>query len=96
MDLDDTQRTAVTALLDHAEEAGSLCLADIATLVARLELDDEAQGTIEDQARSRGIELTDDCGRDSVPATHYRNGDLASATTDALSLFYARCAATRC
>ena len=36
-------------LLDHAEEAGSLCLADISTLVARLELDDEAQGTIEDE-----------------------------------------------
>ena len=49
MDLDDAQRTAVTALLDHAEEAGSLCLADISTLVARLELDDEAQGTIEDE-----------------------------------------------
>jgi RNA polymerase primary sigma factor len=87
VDLDDTQRTAVTALLDHAEEAGSLCLADISTLIARLELDDEAQGTIEDEARGRGIELTDDCGRDSVPATHYLNGDIASTTTDALSLF---------
>jgi RNA polymerase primary sigma factor len=87
VNLDDTQRTAVTALLDHAEEAGCLCLADISTLVARLELDDEAQGTIEDEARGRGIELTDDCGRDSVPATHYLNGELASATTDALSLF---------
>jgi RNA polymerase primary sigma factor len=87
VDLDDTQRTAVTALLDHAEEAGSLCLADIAVLVARLELDDEAQGTIEDEARTRGIELTDDCGRGRIPATHYLNGDLATTTTDALSLF---------
>jgi RNA polymerase primary sigma factor len=87
VDLDDAQRTAVIALLDHAEEAGTLCLADISTLVARLELDDEAQGTIEDEARSRGVELTDDCGRDSIPATHYLNGDLASTTTDALSLF---------
>jgi RNA polymerase primary sigma factor len=87
VDLNDAQRTAVIALLDHAEEAGCLCLADISTLVARLELDDEAQGTIEDEARGRGIELTDDCGRDSVPATHYLNGDLASTTTDALSLF---------
>jgi RNA polymerase primary sigma factor len=87
VDLDDAQRTAVIALLDHAEEAGSLCLADISTLVARLELDDEAQGTIEDEARGRGVELTDDCGRDSIPATHYLNGDLASTTTDALSLF---------
>jgi RNA polymerase primary sigma factor len=87
MDLDDTQRSAVTALLDHAEDSGSLCLADIATLIARLDLDDEAQGQIEDEARLRGLELTDDCGRSAVPATHYLNGDLATTTTDALSLF---------
>jgi len=87
VDFDDPQRLAVTALLDHAEEAGSLCLADIATLVGRLELDDEAQGLIEDEARVRGIDLTDDCGRGSVPATNFLVGDLASTTTDALSLF---------
>src|SRR3954451_23215289 len=87
MDFDDTQRTAVTALLDQAEDSGSLCLADIATLVARLDLDDEAQGQIEDEARLRGLELTDDCGRDHMPATHYLNGELATTTTDALSLF---------
>jgi RNA polymerase primary sigma factor len=87
VDPDDTPGAIVTALLDHAEEAGSLCLADIATLVARLELDDEAQGSIEEAARTRGIELTDDCGRASIPATHYLNGELATTTTDALSLF---------
>jgi RNA polymerase primary sigma factor len=87
VDLDDTQRTAVTALLDGAEEAGSLCLHDVAALVARLDLDDEAQGRIEEEARLRGVDVTDDCGRDHVPATHYLNGDLATTTTDALSLF---------
>ncbi|HMJ37565.1 MAG TPA: sigma-70 family RNA polymerase sigma factor [Baekduia sp.] len=87
MELDDRQRAAVTTLLDLAEDDGVLCLADIATLVARLELDDEAQGQIEDEARTRGLELSDDCGRLRVPATHYLNGELAGATTDALSLF---------
>jgi RNA polymerase primary sigma factor len=87
MDLDDTQRSAVTALLDRAEEAGSLCLADVSALMARLDLDEEAQGEIEDEARVRGLELTDDCGRDHVPATHYLNGEIATSTTDALSLF---------
>ena len=53
----------------------------------QVEFDDEARGKIEDEARGRGIELTDNCGRDSIPATSYRNGDLASTTTDALSLF---------
>jgi RNA polymerase primary sigma factor len=87
MDLDDDARAAINVLLDHAEDAGSLCFSDISTLVTRLELDDGAQGEIEDAARSRGLELTDDCGRASVPATHYLNGELANATTDALSLF---------
>jgi RNA polymerase primary sigma factor len=87
MDLDDESRAAITGLLDRAEDSGSLCFGDIATLVARLELDDEAQGRIEDEARIRGLELTDDCGRADVPATHYANGELANATTDALSLF---------
>src|SRR3954470_10893371 len=87
MQLDETQTTTVTALLDQAEEAGSLCFADIAQLVTRLDLDEEAQGQIEDEARSRGIDLSDDCGRHSLPATTYLNGELASATTDALSLF---------
>jgi RNA polymerase primary sigma factor len=87
MDLDDTQRAAVASLLDQAEDSGFLCLGDVATLVARLELDEEAQGTIEDEARIRGLDVTDDCGRQSIPATHFLNGELASATTDALSLF---------
>jgi RNA polymerase primary sigma factor len=87
MDLDDESRAAITGLLDRAEDTGSLCFGDIATLVSRLELDDEAQGGIEDEARMRGLELTDDCGRADVPATHYANGELAGATTDALSLF---------
>jgi RNA polymerase primary sigma factor len=85
--IDDTQRAAVTALLDDAEESGLLCLHDVAALVARLDLDDEAQVQIEDEARMRGVDVTDDCGRAHVPATHYLVGELASTTTDALSLF---------
>jgi RNA polymerase primary sigma factor len=87
MELDDTQRAAVDSLLDQAEEGGCLNVSDLAALVARLDLDDEGQGQIEDEARQRGLEVTDDCGNHGVPATTYLNGELASATTDALSLF---------
>jgi RNA polymerase primary sigma factor len=87
MDLDDTQRAAVDSLLDQAEEAGCLNVSDVAALVSRLELDEEAQTHLEEEARRRGLELTDDCGRQSIPATSYINGELATATTDALSLF---------
>src|SRR4051812_14279548 len=87
MDLDDTQRAAVTSLLDVAEDNGVLCLGDIAAVVSRLELDEDAQAAIEDEARTRGVEITDDCGKAAVPVTHYLNSEVASATTDALSLF---------
>lgn len=87
MELDNETRAAIASLLDHADDAGTLCFGDVAELVARLELDDDAQARIEEEARARGLELTDDCGRGGVPATHYVNGELAGATTDALSLF---------
>src|SRR3954447_14693105 len=87
MDIEPQNRAAIDSLLDQAEDAGTLCFGDIATLVGSLDLDDEAQGQIEEEARLRGLELTDDCGRANVPVTHYLNGELATATTDALSLF---------
>jgi RNA polymerase primary sigma factor len=85
--MDDTARAAIDSLLDHAEDSGCLNLSDIAALSARLDLDEEAQDLIEAEAHQRGLEVTDDCGRQAIPATHYVNGELASATTDALSLF---------
>ena len=51
-----------------------------------LDLDDEAAEAVLEQIEARGIELKDDCGRESAAAT-YVNGDLASSTTDALQLF---------
>src|SRR4051794_23322872 len=88
MEIDDTARAAIDSLLDDAEDAGFVCLADVSALVARLDLDDEAQGHIEDLARDRGLALTDDCARQAAPVvTRYLNGELATATTDALSLF---------
>ena len=88
MQLDHAQRTAIEALLDAGEEEGCVNLGDIARLVERLELDEEeGQAYIEDEARRRGLEVSDDCGRRAVPATRVVNGDLASTTTDALSLF---------
>jgi RNA polymerase primary sigma factor len=89
VELDDSQRAAITSLLDRSEEHGCVNLGEVATLLAQLGLEDndEAEGLIEDEAHTRGLNVTDDCGRQHVPATHYLNGELAATTTDALSLF---------
>jgi len=91
VELDDTQRAAIASLLDQSEEHECLSLADVATLITRLhgdeEDDAELETVIEDEARARGLTISDDCGHPQIPATHYLNGDLATTTTDALALF---------
>jgi RNA polymerase primary sigma factor len=74
-------------LLDHGEDQGCLELSEVEEAVQSLALDeDDVEGLFE-EIEKRGIELRDDCGRESAPAATYVNGDLAVATTDALQLF---------
>lgn len=88
MDFDDEQtQAAVTALLNDAEENGCLGLRDLSELATRFDLDEEAQAAIAAEARERGADVNDDCGRQSVGPTAYKNRELAGSTTDALSLF---------
>ena len=86
-DVDDAHSPAVLQLLDRAEDEGCLNLSDISDLASRLELTDDELAAIHDEASSRGIDVTDDCGRQGVPTTRFLSADVASATTDALSLF---------
>jgi RNA polymerase primary sigma factor len=76
----------IAALLDHGEEAGCLELSEINQLVERLELNEEEVEQVYQRAQEREIELKDDCGREHGTPV-YVNGDLATATTDALQLF---------
>jgi RNA polymerase primary sigma factor len=85
--LEPAAQAAVSQLLDEAEDAECLCLSDVSRIVDRFGLDDEAQHEIERRAQDRGLQLSDDCGNHARPATTYLNGQMASATTDALSLF---------
>src|ERR687885_44875 len=43
--------------------------------------------TTDERLEERHIQLTDDCGKDNAPDGTFVNGDLATATTDALQLF---------
>ena len=76
----------VEALLDRGEEQGCINLTELNNLVQTLDLEDDDVDALYERIEQKGIDLTDDCGRDSVDAT-YVNGDLAVSTTDALQLF---------
>ena len=79
----------IEALIDAAESRGSNCvnLSDLSELVGELELDDEQAQTLHERIEARGMQLTDDCGRSDVEPTKVVNGELVTATTDALQLF---------
>jgi RNA polymerase primary sigma factor len=86
-DLDDAHAPAVLQLLERAEDEGCLNLSDLSDLAGRLELSDDDLAAIHDEASSRGIDVSDDCGRQGVPTTRFLSPELGAMTTDALSLF---------
>jgi RNA polymerase primary sigma factor len=77
----------LTALIDRAEEQGCVNLSQFGELIQELDLDDEELARVYEQLDERGIELSDDCGRLREEEATFVNGDLATATTDALQLF---------
>ena len=79
-------REPIEALFAEGEEQGCLNLSRVNEFVAEHELDEERVRAIYDEAEERGLEISDDCGREREEST-YVNGDLAVATTDALQLF---------
>src|SRR5215211_2645209 len=85
---DSTTRPEVAALIARGEERGGcLTLSELDELAQALELNEEETNALEAQVEELGIDIDDDCGREGVEPTLYRNGELASATTDALQLF---------
>ena len=73
-------------LVARGEEEGCVNLSQLNELVAAEELDDEELGRLYERLDERGIDVSDDCGREQEEST-YVNGGLAVATTDALQLF---------
>jgi len=78
---------SLTALMELGEREGCLELSEVARVADVAELDDEDVERLYEDIQKRGIELSDDCARSSVPESTYVNGDLAESTTDALQLF---------
>src|SRR6188472_396705 len=78
---------ALQAFLDRGEEQGCIQYSEVDEITQSLDLEDEQVQDLYEEIERRGIELKDNCGRESAPAATYVNGDLAHATTDALQLF---------
>jgi RNA polymerase primary sigma factor len=80
------EQAEVRALLERGEEAGCVELSELNEVVERIDLPEEDVERLYQEAQERGIEISDDCGRERGTPV-YVNGDLAVATTDALQLF---------
>jgi RNA polymerase primary sigma factor len=79
--------TQVAALVARGEQQECIELSELNELIEAAGLDEDRVAALLEEIDSRGIELTDDCGRDVPEHVGYANEDLAVATTDALQLF---------
>jgi RNA polymerase primary sigma factor len=83
----DAYQGAIAALLERGEEKGCVDLSEVDELAQALELEDDDLGGIYEQLHTRGIDLRDDCGRESAPEAPVDDAVLATVTTDTLQLF---------
>jgi len=74
-------------LIEAGEESGCVNLSELSDLVKELDLDDDQAQEVQEQIETRGIDISDDCGRNGIASTQVSNGDIAQTTTDALQLF---------
>jgi RNA polymerase primary sigma factor len=76
----------IAELIAKGDEEGCVNLSHLNELVQEQELDDEEIRALYEHFEERGIEVSDDCGKEATNST-YVNGNLAVSTTDALQLF---------
>ena len=90
MSLDDAEHAGeVTALLSRGQEQGCLTESDVESLAVRAGLDAEDVENLREQIATAGIDVSDDSGKEDVPATYYHNGELTHYTVDAMTQFLA-------
>jgi RNA polymerase primary sigma factor len=79
----------VEDLAQRAESRADRCvsLAELSESVQESDLSDDDARLVQDLLEERGLDLTDDCGRERVEQTSYVNDELAQQTTDAMALF---------
>jgi RNA polymerase primary sigma factor len=81
-----TDPAPLAALIDRGEQRGCLDLSEVDELVQVLDLEENDVGTLYEALDARGIELRDDCSRETPPGP-VSDAALATTTTDTLQLF---------
>jgi RNA polymerase primary sigma factor len=82
-----TTEARIAALILEGEESGCVELSEVNELVEALVLGEHELETLLEELESRGIALSDNCGREAPEEVSYENDTLTAATTDALQLF---------
>ena len=63
-------------------------LSELSETIQDLELDEEQVAALHERIEAKGLEVSDDCGRNGVEQTKVSNAEVAGVTTDALQLFF--------
>ena len=78
----------IDALIERGEDSGCVNLSELSEAIQDLELDEEQVTAVHERIEARGLEVSDDCGRNGIEQTKVTNGNVAGQTTDALQLFF--------
>jgi len=78
----------IDTLIERGEDQGCVNLSELSEAIQDLELDEDQISAVHERIEARGLEVTDDCGRNGIEQTKVTNGDVAGVTTDALQLFF--------
>ena len=87
MATDATTDPRIQSLIERSEAQGCVNMSEFCDLVKELELEDGSLDEVHDALDARGLEITDDCGREDIAPTRVRGDDLVTNTTDAMQLF---------
>jgi RNA polymerase primary sigma factor len=77
--------STIDAFVERGEERGCVNLSELAELTQ--DLSDEEAAELADRLEARGIEVADDCGRESEAGPSYAIEELSTITGDTLQLF---------
>jgi len=81
------EHTEAAELIARGRRRGWVDASELAAAVEHEGFREDDESDLEDELERQGVRVRDDIGRENVPATRYRNYELAEHTADALTAF---------